>query len=351
MRLIVVLSLGLLITSVYSACTIDQPALEALRHFPLSHALLLLAMALLPWLLSALRLSVWMSFLRHPARFPEILRIVIAAEAVSAVTPTAVGGGYFKLGWLVKRGVPAGTAASLMVLGTLEEYFFFLLSVPAVLMLSPAAREFFALGALWDLLPLQDWQGGDILLTVLLAAAAGWGAARLVWRNLPLRHKNRVAEWWRTCRQQAHVGMQTLRQVIAHGGWRFFVTVGLAGVHWACRCSLLVVLLEGLRQNLDALQVIVSQWLLFMVMNFVPSPGAVGGAEFGFLLLYREVLPENFVGVLSAAWRVLTFTLPVGLAALVFMLHARRRNKKGIPPDSGRVDALSASGVNAGAAI
>ncbi|MDZ7265754.1 MAG: flippase-like domain-containing protein [candidate division KSB1 bacterium] len=351
MPLIIVLSLGLLITSVYSVCTIDQPALEALRHFPPFLALLLLGMALAPWLLSALRLSVWMSFLRHPARFREILRVVIAAEAVAAITPTAAGGGYFKFGWLVKRGMPAGTAASLMLLGTLEEYCFFLISLPAVLSFSPAARELFSRAAGWNLLLSPDWQRRDLLLTALIAVAIVVAAGWLAWRNLPERHQSKVVQCCRRCVQQCRLGGQTLRQVIRHGGWRFFATVGLAGGYWVCRCSLLVVLLEGLRQNLDAVQVMVSQWLLFMVMNFMPSPGAVGGAEFGFLLLYRGILPPNFVGVLSAAWRVLTFTLPVGLAALVFMWHARQRNKKGIPPDCGRVDALVASGRNAGAVI
>lgn len=326
MRLILVLSLGLLITAIYSMCTIDQQAFEALRHFPLRYALLLLVMALLPWFTSTIRLSVWMTFLKHPVRFKELFRIILAADVVSAVTPTAVGGGYFKFGWLIKRGVPAGPAASLMILGTLEEYFFFLISVPAVFWFSPAARGVFV--EIWNKLPAETWRGKDIFSYVLLPLIGMALAGRLAWRFMKEAHKNKLRNFWNGVRQQAKLGCDTLRFVAAKGGWRFMVTVGLAGVHWLCRCSLLVILLEGLRQQLDAIPVIMSQWLLFMLMNFVPFPGAVGGAEFGFLLFYRALLPENFVGVLSTAWRMLTFTLPVGLAGLVFM--GQRSKKKSL---------------------
>lgn len=329
MRLILVLSLGLLITAIYSACTIDQQAFEALRHFPLRYALLLLAMALLPWFTSTIRLSVWMTFLKHPARFQELFRIILAADVVSAVTPTAVGGGYFKFGWLIKRGVPAGSAASLMILGTLEEYIFFLISAPIVFWFSPAARGAFV--ELWNKLPAKMWRGDNIFPYVILPALGVALIGRIAWRLMNEAHKSKLRNFWSGVRQHVKLGFDTLRFVAAKGGWRFVVTVGLAGVHWVCRCSLLVVLLEGLRQQLDALPVIMSQWLLFMLMNFVPSPGAVGGAEFGFVLFYRASLPENFVGVLSTAWRMLTFTLPVGLAALVFMGQVRRDKKASTP--------------------
>lgn len=323
MRLILVLCLGLLVTAIYSACTIDQQAFEALRHFPLQYALILLAMALLPWLTSTIRLSVWMNFLKHPVRFKELFRIILAADMVSAVTPTAVGGGYFKFGWLIKRGVPAGPAASLMILGTLEEYFFFLISVPTVFLFSPTART--AVVEIWNKLPAEVWHGDKLVPYFFLPAIGLVLAGRAVWHFLKETERNKLRRFWSKIQQQKKLGVDTLRFVVMKGGWRFCVTVGLAGVHWVCRCSLLVVLLEGLRQHLDAIEVITSQWLLFMLMNFVPSPGAVGGAEFGFLLFYRTLFPENFVGVLSAAWRILTFTLPVGLAALVFLVQ---RSKK-----------------------
>ncbi|MCE7944017.1 MAG: UPF0104 family protein [Chlorobi bacterium CHB1] len=280
MRLVLVLSLGLLITAIYSACTIDQQAFEALRHFPLHYALLLLAMALLPWFTSTIRLSVWMTFLKHPVRFNELFRIILAADAVAAVTPTAVGGGYFKFGWLIKRGVPAGPAASLMILGTLEEYAFFLISIPVVFWFSPAARGVFI--EIWNKLPAGTLRGEEVFSYVVLPLIGMALAGQLMWRFMNEAHKTRLRNFWRGVRRQAKLGFDTLWMVAAKGGWRFAVTVGLAGVHWVCRCSLLVILLEGLRQQLDAMSVIISQWLLFMLMNFMPSPGAVGGAEFGF---------------------------------------------------------------------
>ncbi|MGH7599595.1 MAG: hypothetical protein ACREOI_24835, partial [bacterium] len=94
--------------------------------------------------------------------------------------------------------------------------------------------------------------------------------------------------------------------------------------HWGCRFSMLTVLLVGLHHYVDPFNFFASQWLVFMLMKLFPSPGGTGGAELAFLALYRSFLPENLLGLLVGAWRVLTFTLPVGLATLIFLALVRK---------------------------
>jgi len=87
---------------------------------------------------------------------------------------------------------------------------------------------------------------------------------------------------------------------------------------------MLTVLLAGLHYAVDPFNFFASQWLVFMLMKLVPSPGGTGGAELAFLFFYRTQLPENLLGLLVGAWRVLTFTLPVGLATLLFLALVRK---------------------------
>ena len=41
------------------------------------------------------------------------------------------------------------------------------------------------------------------------------------------------------------------------------------------------------------------QWVIFTVMVFVPTPGASGGAEAAFLLVYSALLPVRIIGILE----------------------------------------------------
>ena len=54
-----------------------------------------------------------------------------------------------------------------------------------------------------------------------------------------------------------------------------------------------------------------------MYSRFVPTPGAVLGAESAFFLVYAGVLPPWAVGVMTAGWRFFSFYFPVILAALL----------------------------------
>ena len=58
MRLLAVLSVGILINLAYTFFTIDRQAIGELQSFPWIYLLVVLAMSLLPWLTSTLRLAI-----------------------------------------------------------------------------------------------------------------------------------------------------------------------------------------------------------------------------------------------------------------------------------------------------
>jgi len=319
MRLLVILSLGLLISVAYSAFTVDGSALSAFSQFPLFCVLALAAMVILPWLADTLRVQVWLRFLGHRERFAEVFRMELAVEMASALSPAAIGGSGAKLGWMISRGIAPGVASSIMALNALEDTVFFILALPLALLLSSATGDGMTLDKFWRMLQERGITGSRGISFALLGIVVFYLAGRIVWKLLPLSFKSRVTGWRKKIQHQFALAKQTFRRMITQGGWRFFVTVSLAGLHWACRFSMLTVLLVGLHQYVDPFNFFASQWLVFMLMKLVPSPGGAGGAELAFIFFYRSLLPENLVGLLVGAWRVLTFTLPVGLAAILFL--------------------------------
>jgi uncharacterized protein (TIRG00374 family) len=286
--------------------------------------LALAGMLILPWLADTLRVQIWLRFLDKRERFTEVFRMTLATEMASALSPAAIGGSGAKLGWLISRGIAPGVASSIMALNALEDAVFFILALPLALLFSSAASESVTLNKLVDLMPRRDLISDHSAVFFLIGLLALCAAGHLTWKLLPWSFKSRIENWKGKFTHQLVLAKQTFRLMIAQGRWRFIATVGLSGLHWGCRFSMLTVLLVGLHQYVDPFNFFASQWLVFMLMKLVPSPGGAGSAELAFLFFYRSLLPENLLGLLVGVWRVLTFTLPVGLATLLFLALVRK---------------------------
>jgi uncharacterized protein (TIRG00374 family) len=325
MRIIVVLSLGLLISVGYSAFTVDSSALNAFSSFPWLCILALAGMVVLPWLAETWRVQIWLHFLKKRESFADVFRMTLATEMASAVSPAAVGGSGAKLGWMISRGLTPGAASSIMAVNTLEDLTFFALALPLALLFSSGASDGSAsLENIWALLREHDLTGSRGLIFILIGILALYLSARIAWKLLPASWRARLTGWKEKAKHQFALAKQTLRLMLVQGRWRFLAAVTLCGFHWCCRFGMLTVLLMGLQQHVDPFSLFASQWLVFMLMKIVPSPGGAGGAELAFLFFYRSMLPENLLGLLVGAWRVLTFTLPVGLATLLFLALVRK---------------------------
>lgn len=324
MRIVFVLSFGLLISVAYSAFTVDSATLSAFSSFPWLCIFALAGMVVLPWFADTLRVQIWLRFLNKNERFADVFRMTLATEMASALSPAAIGGSGAKLGWMVSRGLAPGMASSIMAINALEDTIFFVVALPLALLLSSKVATGESLENLWNLVSTQNLTGSRTLSLILLGILFFYLLTRLIWNLLPLTWQARIREWREKALQQAVVAKQTFRLMLAQGGWRFLATVLLSGLHWSCRFSMLTVLLAGLHHAVDPFNFFASQWLVFMLMKIIPSPGGTGGAELAFFFFYRSLLPENLLGLLVGAWRILTFTLPVGLATLLFLALVRK---------------------------
>jgi uncharacterized membrane protein YbhN (UPF0104 family) len=89
----------------FSIFVTDREVLASLRDFPRGYLFLAIALTIIPWFTNALRLLIWTRFLGNGLGFREAFQITLATDLGAAISPTAVGGGFFKWGMLVQRGV------------------------------------------------------------------------------------------------------------------------------------------------------------------------------------------------------------------------------------------------------
>lgn len=317
----VIVPIGVLGNVAFSLLVTDRDLLAALHEFPREYLLLAVALGLVPWITNTLRLLIWTRFLGFPLRFREAFQMTLAVDLGSAVSPTAVGGGFFKWGMLVQRGITPGAAASITTFPTIEDGIFFAVAVPLAVVLTES----------WNLPvfhrvaeQVQD-NAPAALGTAALIALLTWLAVRLILtgglgertqqRSIRFlaRTRRRVRSTWGDARE-------VFRLILRGGKSRFALSLSLTAIQWIARYSVISALVAFLGEPVRPVLFWVLQWVVFTLMAMIPTPGAAGGAEAAFFFIYSAFLPDRVIGLATAGWRFLTFYLQLGLAALIFFL-------------------------------
>lgn len=321
---LILVPLGVLGNLAFSLLATDREILRSLGQFPREWLLVALALALVPWLTNSLRLLIWTRFLGYRLRIREAFRMTLAVDLGAAVSPTAVGGGFLKWGILVQRGLAPGTAASLTALPIVEDGIFFTIALPTAVILTAAwevgtwtavagtaasrAATLVALAALIFLLVL-------LLSRVLLHGLLGVRIRRWTLRRVAGARRGVRGAW-----DDARDVFALIRD---HGKARFALSMLLTAIQWSARYSVITALAAFLGAPVKPILFWGLQWIVFTLMSLMPTPGAAGGAEVTFALVYGSLLPLGILGVATAGWRFLTFYLQVGLAAVLFPIFTR----------------------------
>ena len=323
---------GVLGNLALSWATTDRTLLARLPELPRGYLYLALVLGLVPWFTNALRLLVWTRFVGTELGFRDAFRIVLGGELGSSVLPSSSGGEIFRWGMMMQRGLSPGTAASVIALGHAEDSLFFLLALPVAAVLSSAwelpilrrvAREIE--GSAVQVLGVAAVVGATLYVLSRLVLRGHLGArARRTGLRLTARVRRRFRRAWWDFRD-------VYRLVVERGKSRFLLTMGITAVQWSCRYSVVSALAAFLGAEVDPVLFFLLQWVVFTVMLFIPTPGASGGAEAAFYLVYSALLPAPIVGLMTAGWRFLTFYLQLALGAVIFgaLTAAGARERRG----------------------
>lgn len=326
---LVVIPLGVLGNLAFTYFATDRDILRSLGQFPKTWLLVALGLALVPWITNTLRLLIWTRFLGFRVRFVEAFRMTLAVDLGASVSPTAVGGGFLKWGMLVDHGVAPGAAASVTALPIIEDAIFFAVALPLALILTAAWEA----GA-WNVGTWGAVAGtAGSRLMILVAAGAVIFLVTLLLTRLILKGVMgvRLQRWtlrgiaW--ARRRITAAWADARDVFAvvldrGKGW-LALSLLLTAIQWGARYSVITALVAFLGVPVKPILFWALQWVVFTLMALMPTPGAAGGAEVTFALVYGTLLPVGVIGVATAGWRFLTFYLQVGLAALLFPALAR----------------------------
>lgn len=77
-------------------------------------------------------------------------------------------------------------------------------------------------------------------------------------------------------------------------------------------------------KGISLFTIIPTQAFLLMLMTFIPTPGSGGGAEGGFLLIFKSIFREGTINMSILFWRMYTFYLPIIIGAL-FLIPIKKK--------------------------
>ncbi|MEL7020691.1 MAG: lysylphosphatidylglycerol synthase transmembrane domain-containing protein, partial [Bacteroidota bacterium] len=304
----------------------DTETLYTLQDRSPIYLVFALLLLLLMWIFNATRLYIWGRFLDVNPPFWKLFRISVATDLGSAVTPTLVGGAPIKVGMLTQTGFRLGVATTLIALNGIEDICFFVLIIPISLTLtdswnSPVLLELY--NSVQQYLPrIATYVVVSLIVLLLLnAMLRHFSSFRLPKWHLGQRISDKL--------QQIRKDFGAVFKLIGERGWWVFALSVLATCgQWLSRFAILITVVLALDINEHLLELFSLQWMVYLSMSFVPTPGATGGAEVIFYYVFQSLLPEQWIGVVVASWRFLTYYLMMLMALLLLQFLGKRQQNK-----------------------
>lgn len=318
-KLVLLMPLGVVGMFIFSYFTIRQDISRLFQGVSYSYLVLAFGLSFVHWITHTLRMSIWNRFLKLNIPFNELFKIALGTELGAAITPTSMGGGPVKMGMLVQQNVSAATSLFLTILGSIEDWTFYLLVIPIALILAQTGHgiDYIQLAAHLSDSPvfigIATTLGCILLLTLLKPS---------LWRNL-ITFLQRFAFWQRLFNklEKMFSDMQQVSRVIRQHGKRYFLlSMVVTTAQWISRYSIIYLLLRGLGIQHNVFELFMLQVIVYLMMNIIPTPGSAVGAEAAFYYIFQTIIPGDLIGFLTAGWRLLTYYFPIISAAIIFLL-------------------------------
>ena len=310
--LLIIVIVGVVGNLAFCLWTTDRQKFAELLRLDGRYLLLAMLLTLVPLLGHTIRTIMWTRFLGYRIGIAKLFRIVLANELAASITPTAVGGGPLKIAMLAQAGLRTGAAACVTTLPTLEDLLFFIVAVPVAMTISSSWNH-----PVFNLIS----EGINLywVLPCLIVGLIGGGGLALLCRKVGLR----IRRWEGLQEQLKATGADFLsvcRTIGGAGKSRLLLSVIIAGIQWICRNAVAAMLVASLGVEVEFIRFLLLQWLIFILTLFIPTPGATGGSEALFYLIFKPLLPKEILAVTIGGWRFLTFYWVMIISAILLYI-------------------------------
>ena len=291
---------------------------EVLRTMQVETLLLACLCMFADWLCGSLRFHIFVSKMAPKVRFADSLRANLATLCVSGVTPFQTGGiGHLYI--FTRTGVPLSAAMTTGIICFLCTLSILMLAAGYVLWLNPPfLPRGITLVSRYSLLVFALVFTGFLLLLlkpqIIQAPLKGLGAflgnwfpaIGILFERITVRLEALITE------HQAFT-----RMFISHHKGTCLLSLLLTIGFFACRFVGGYVVVKALGGSATLWEMCAAGMILNFVTLFAPSPGASGIAEITSVLLMRNLIRPELVGLWTLLTRFFTIYCAVGIGGVV----------------------------------
>jgi uncharacterized protein (TIRG00374 family) len=261
---------------------------------------------------------------QHRLPFFECMRVTLIGQFYNAVTPSASGGQPMQVVAMAKQGVSVGVASSVLMLRFVcYELSMALLCSFAFITQWGLITQTFASFIPFFLFGLVLAVGASILMIVAMVNING-----------SIRLANAIIRWLAKIRlirrpEKAEARMHTIltdfhacRELITTRPLQMAITFLLVLAHI---CSLFMVtffVFRAFGAHEPLWNMLFLQAFFHISVSYVPTPGASGAVESGFLLFYRKLFARSIVVPTMLVWRFITYYTKIIIGAVIVLIDA-----------------------------
>lgn len=319
-RLILFISIGVGAHIIFVLSTTEKSLLSYLEKFTIWHILLIMFLVYLPWMFYALRVFIWSKFLNEQISYKTLLRIVITSEMASALSPAAVGGAPVKAALLVNFGFSTSSAGFLLTYGMIEDIVFYTTGILMATFFSgnilPSIISHVS-GLIVEHGVIISLVVAFLLIYIYLSRSGRIPRRMKIWTYLKCSTQMKILRFRVKIKNEMSALKQNFRDAAKSGKLVMMVSVTLLFLQWFAKFSVLLVILHAFGIDFDTIDLYLRQWIVYATMLFVPTPGATGGAEASFLLIFGKSIPSALSFLIVSVWRLFTYYF-VLLSAVLF---------------------------------
>ncbi len=334
-RLVIVVSIGIIAHLVFLLLTNDQNVFAFLSVLKFYHIIAIVGLLYFPWIGHALRMMIWTSYLEQRLSFRTCLKIAIYTELGAAITPTLIGGGPIKLGLLINNKLSPGKAGFLTIQGGVEDFIMYV-SILIIGFFHIREKIMKILRTIGEtIISNQFLILGIVTLIVLLLILKALHISVPVYKLVP----GKIRKSWMHLVQELghgwHEMIDTFKQVLKNGFGHLVMSFSILILQWMSKFSVLIILLSALDIDFKPFQIYLQQWIVYVTMIFVPTPGATGGSEASFFLIFGGEIPKTALPLIVSTWRFfMYYFLLFSAVALVQYFHFYKTKTKSRTTDT-----------------
>ena len=236
--------------------------------------------------------------------FRFAVELLLVGLFFSAVTPFQSGGFPFQMYLLARKGVSPGATGAVVAVKGFSNLLFFVFLAPLV-----ALR----VGIPWVMKPLL------VITAITLVVIVGI----FLFSSNPHLIPDRWRARWKLVdfvARELDMFRFGFRQLVEGERGVIFLIEVLVLSFLSVLLHLLMVpaLLYGLGVEVDPILAMALHVLSYMLLLYMPTPGAAGIAELGGAAIFSLVCPKHLLGIFAVLWRFFTYYLGAVLGGLVY---------------------------------